>query len=117
MRNPGNLADLRDQVYFQSRLPAGSSDTDRHDTAGSVFALKTVGGGALVFYHLTARLSFASPQGEPLKLGIPGYYSSSQALTSATVDYADQFAVYIPAGSAGAAPIVIADASGITGRG
>jgi len=117
VRNPGNLADLRDQVYFQSRLPAGSSDTDRHDTAGSVFALKTVGGGALVFYHLTARLSLAPPQGEPLKLGIPGYYSSSQALTSATVDYADQFAVYIPAGSAGAAPIVVADASGITGRG
>ena len=25
VRNPGNLADLRDQVYFQSRLPAGSS--------------------------------------------------------------------------------------------
>ena len=117
VRNPGNLADLRDQVYFQSRLPAGSSDTDRHDTAGPVFALKTVGGGALVFYHLTARLSLASPQGEPLKLGIPGYYSSSQALTSAKVDYADQFAVYIPAGPAGAAPIVIADASGITGRG
>jgi len=117
LRNPGNLADLRDQVYFQSRLPAGSSDTDRHDTAGSVFALKTVGGGALVFYHLTARLSLASPQGEPLKLGIPGYYSSSQALTSATVDYADQFAVYIPAGPASASPIVIADASGITGRG
>jgi len=117
LRNPGNLADLRDQAYFQSRLPAGSAVTDRHDTSGLVFALKTVGGGALVFYHLTAWLSLASPQGEPLKLGIPGYYSSSQALTSATVDYADQFAVYIPAGSAGAAPIVVADASGITGRG
>jgi len=89
----------------------------RHDAAGSVFALKTLSGGALVFYHLTARLSLASPQGEPLKLGIPGYYSSSQALTSATVDYADQFAVNIPAGPAGAAPIVIADASGIAGRG
>ena len=93
VRNPGNLADLRDQVYFQSRLPAGST---RHRPARHgrpVFALKTVGGGALVFYHLTARLSLAPPQGEPLKLGIPGYYSSSQALTSATVDYADQFAV------------------------
>ena len=117
LKNPGNLTDLRDQAYFQARLPAGSAITDRHDTSGLVFALKTAGGGALVFYHLTARLSLASPQGEPLKLGIPGYYSSSQALTSATVDYADQFAVYIPAGSAGAAPIVIADASGITGRG
>ena len=117
LTNPGNLTDLRDQAYFQARLPAGSAITDRHDTSGLVFALKTADGGALVFYHLTVRLSLASPQGEPFKLGIPGYYSSSQALTSATVDYADQFAVYIPAGSAGAAPIVVADASGITGRG
>ena len=100
VRNPGNLADLRDQAYFQSRLPAGSADTDRHDTAGLVFALKTAGGGALVFYHLTARLSLTPPPGQTINLGIPGYYSSSQALTSAAVDYADQFAVYLPAGSA-----------------
>lgn len=117
VKNPGNLADLRDQEYFQSRLPAGSAGTDRHDTAGLVFALKTVGGGALVFYHLTARLTLAPPQGETFKIGIPGYYSASQALTSAAVDYADQFAVYLPGGSAGTAPAVIADASGITGRG
>ena len=115
VRNPGNLGDLRDQVYFQSRLPTGSADTDRHETAGLVFALKTVGGGALVFYHLTARLSLAPPPGQTINLLVPGYYSPSQALTSAAVDYADQFAVYLPAGSA--APAVIADASGITGRG
>ena len=117
VRNPGNLADLRDQEYFQSRLPAGSADTDRHYVAGLVFALKTVGGGALVLYHLTARLSLTPPPGETLKLGIPGYYSPSQALTSATVEYADQFAVNLPAGSGGTAPAVIADASGITGLG
>jgi hypothetical protein len=115
VRNPGNLADLRDQVYFQSRLPTGSADTDRHDTAGLVFALKTVGGGALVFYHLIARLSLAPPPGQTINLLVPGYYSPSQALTSAALDYADQFAVYLPAGSAD--PVVIADASGITGRG
>ena len=115
LKNPGNLADLRDQAYFQARLPAGSAVTDRHDTSGLVFALKTVGGGALVFYHLTARLSLTPPPGQTIQLGIPGYYSSSQALTSAAVDYADQFAVYIPAGSA--APAIVADASGITGRG
>ena len=117
VRNPGNLADLRDQAYFQSRLPAGSADTDRHYTGGLVFALKTVGGGALVFCHLTARLSLTPPPGQTINLGIPGYYSASQALTSAAVEYADQFAVYLPAGSAGTAPAVIADASGITGRG
>jgi hypothetical protein len=115
IRNPGNLADLRNQASFQSRLPAGSANIDRHDTAGLVFALKTVGGGALVFYHLTARLSLAAPPGRTINIRVSGYYSPSQALTSATVDYAEQFAVYLPAGSA--APAVIADASGITGRG
>ena len=117
LNNPGNLADLRDRAYFQTRLPAGSAVTDQHDTSGLVFALKTVGGGALVFYHLTARLSLVPPPGQTINPGIPGYYSSSQALTSATVEYADQFAVYLPAGSAGAAPTVVADASGITRRG
>ena len=115
LRNPGNLADLRDQAYFQSRLPAGSAVSDRHDTSGLVFALKTAGGGALVFYHLTVRLSLTLPPGQTIKVGIPGYFSPSQALTSATVDYADQFASYIPPGSAG--PAIVADASGITGRG
>ena len=99
-----------DQAYFQARLPAGSAVTDRHDTSGLVFALKTADGGALVFYHLTA-----SPPPQTIKLDIPGYHSPSQALTSATVDYADQFAVDIPAGSA--SPAVVADASGITGQG
>jgi hypothetical protein len=115
LKNPGNLADQRDQAYFHARLPAGSAVTDRHDTSGLVFALKTVGGGALVFYHLTARLSLAPPPGQTIQLSIPGFYSSSQALTSAAVNYADQFASYIPAGSA--SPAIVADASGITGQG
>ena len=88
--------------------------SDRHDTSGLAFALKTVGGGAVVFYHLTARLSLTPPPGQTIQLGIPGYFSSSQALTSATVDYADQFASYITPGSAG--PAIVADASGITGQ-
>ena len=115
LRNPGNLADLQDRTYFQSRLPAGSAVSDRHDNSGLAFALKTVGGGAMVFYHLTARLSLTPPPGQTIKLGIPGYFSSSQALTSATVDYADQFASYIPPGSAD--PAIVAVASGITGQG
>jgi hypothetical protein len=115
LKNPGNLADLRDQAYFQPRLPAGSAVTDRHGTSGLVFALKTAGGGALVFYHLTARLSLTPPPGQTIQLSIPGYYSSNQALIFAAVDYADQFASYIPAGSA--SPAIVADASGITGRG
>jgi len=54
----------------------------------------------LVFYHLTARLNLSPPPGQIIKLGIPGCYSPSQVLTSAAVDYADQFASYIR----GAAP-------------
>lgn len=114
-RNPGNLADLRGKAYFRAGLPAGSAVTGRHGASGLVFALKTTDGGALVFYQLTARLSLAPLPGQTIRLGIPGYYSPSQALTSAAVDYADQFASYIPPGSTG--PAIIADASGITGRG
>jgi hypothetical protein len=114
-KNPGNLADLRDLACLQARLPAGSAVADRHGTSGLVFALKTADGGALVFYHLTARLSLTAPPGQTIQLSIPGYYSPGQALTSAAVDYADQFASYIPAGSA--SPAIIADASGITGQG
>jgi hypothetical protein len=59
--------------------------------------------------------SLTAPPGQTINLRVSGYYSPSQALTSAAVDYAEQFAVYLLAGSA--PPAVIADASGITGRG
>ena len=36
VKNPGNLADLRDEAYFSGKLPAGSTDTDKHSaSAGS----------------------------------------------------------------------------------
>jgi len=38
--------------------------------------------------------------GQTINLGVYGYYSPSQALASAAVDYAEPFAVYLPAGSA-----------------
>jgi hypothetical protein len=113
VNNPGNLADLQDEAYFGTRLPDGSTDTDRHYVSGPVLGLKTADAGALMFYGLTARLSLAPPPGETFELGIPGYYSPSQALTSATVTYVDQFATYIPSGPA--TPRVVADASGIAG--
>ena len=75
VKNPGNLADLQDQASFRPRLPDGSADTDKHYVSGPVFGLKTVGGGALMFYGLTARLSLAPPPGGTFELGIPGYYS------------------------------------------
>ena len=113
MKNPGNLADLHDQASFRPRLPDGSADTDRHHVSGPIFGLKTVGGGALMLYGLTARLRLAPPPGRTFELGIPRCYSPSQTLTSATVIYVDQFAAYIPRGPA--SPRVVADASGIAG--
>ena len=83
--------------------------------SGRIFALKTVGGGVLVFYALTAQLTLAPPPGQTFQVGIPGFYSSSQTLTSATVDYTEQFATYIPPDQA--SPQILADASGITGQG
>ncbi|MDQ2740720.1 MAG: hypothetical protein M3Z66_00200, partial [Chloroflexota bacterium] len=77
--------------------------------------LKTAGGGVLAFYALKAQLTLAPPPGQTFQVSIPGFYSSSQTLTSATIGYAEQFASYIPAGSA--SPTIVADASGITGQG
>jgi hypothetical protein len=115
VRNPGNLADLRDEAYFSGKLPAGSAGTDRHWASGRVFALRTAGGGVLAFYALTAQLILAPPPGQTFHVSIPGFYSSSQTLTSATIGYAEQFATYIPPDQA--SPQILADASGITGRG
>jgi hypothetical protein len=115
VKNPGNLADLRDEAYFAGKLPPGSTDTDKHSAWGRVFALKTVGGGVLVFYALTSQLTLAPPPSQTFEVDIPGYYSSSQSLTAATVEYAEQFATYIPPDQA--SPQILADASGITGRG
>ena len=114
VKNPGNLADLRDEAYFGGKLPSGSTDTDKHSASGRVFALKTVGGGILMFYALTAQLTLAPPPGQTFQVSIPGFYSASQTLTSATIGYAEQFATYIPPDQA--SPQILADASGITGR-
>jgi hypothetical protein len=114
VKNPGNLADLRDGAYFSGKLPAGSTDTDKHTASGRIFALKTADGGVLAFYALTAQLTLAPPPGQTFQVSIPSFYSSSQTLTSATIGYAEQFATYIPPDQA--SPQILADASGITGR-
>ncbi|HLK79191.1 MAG TPA: hypothetical protein VKU77_36795 [Streptosporangiaceae bacterium] len=114
VKDPGNLADQRDEAYFSGKLPAGSTDAGKHAAWGQVFALKTAGGGVLAFYALTAQLTLAPPPGQTFQVSIPGFYSSSQTLTSATIGYADQFATYIPPDQA--SPQILADASGITGR-
>jgi hypothetical protein len=55
-----------------------------------------------------------SPPGQTFQVGIPGFYSSSQTLTSATVENAEQFATHIPPDQA--SPEIIADASSIIGQ-
>ena len=67
----------------------------------------------LAFYALTAQLTRAPLPGQTFQVGIPGVYSSSQTLTSVTVEYAEQFATYIPPDRG---PADLAYASGITGR-
>ena len=109
--SPPSLADQQALSYFRSHLPAGSTGMLQHFPAGSVFALKTAGGGVLAFYHLNARLSLAPPPGDTFEVGIAGFLSSTWVLTAADAGYVDQFATYIPPGSAH--PQIIADASGI----
>jgi len=82
----------------------------------AVFGLRTADGGAVLFYSVTAQLFLAPPPGETFQLDIPGYYSASQALTSAGVGYLEQFAAYDPPRGQ-AVPHMVADASGIASRG
>jgi hypothetical protein len=114
LRSPSNLVDLRDEAYFQSRMPNGSTDTDRHSASGPVFGLKTADGGVLMFYGVTAELHLAVPPRETFELSVPGYYSPGQPLASAALRYVEQFATFIPPGQA--SPQVVADASGIAGQ-
>jgi hypothetical protein len=113
---PANLADLRDKAFWRSRLPATATVTDTHlPASGPVFGLRTVNGGALLFYPMTARLTLAPPAGQTFRLAVPGYYSPSQTLTIARIGYVEQFAAYDPPGGQGI-PHIAADASSIAAR-
>ena len=115
--DPGNLADRANQRSWQAEA-ANATITDTHTAAagsdGQEFALLTEGGGALVFYTDAAELTITAPAGSQLHLTVPGFYSPSQPLTKATVNYLEQFAAYDPPAGDGA-PRIVADYSGITG--
>jgi hypothetical protein len=117
--DPGNLADRGDQKFWQGKI-AGAAVTDTHAAAagadGPEFALLTSDGGALAFYTDAAEVTITPPPGSALRLTIPGFYSPSQALAQARVSYLEQFAAYDPP-AGGGAPRVVADYSGITGKG
>ena len=117
----GNLADLRDEVFWRSGEGGAPLDTaDSHSVpADPVFGLKTTDGGALLFYTTAAQLTLTPQGGGAISgLSIPGYYSpsSSAGLTSATVGYVEQFATYVPAAMHGGRRIV-ADISSIASQG
>jgi hypothetical protein len=116
--DPGNLADLADQKFWQGKIPGGTV-TDTHTAAagadGQEFALRTADGGAVVFYTDAAQLTITPPAGTTLRLSIPAFYSPSQAVSVAGVSYLEQFAAYDPP-AGGGAPRVVADYSGITGK-
>jgi hypothetical protein len=115
--SPG-LADRESREFWRGKLP-GTRVHDAHTAAsgqaGQTFALRTVGGGALVFYTDSAELTFTPPAGTTLRLAVPGLYSAAQALTTARLAYLDQFAAYDPAAGSGPAT-VIAAYSGLTGK-
>lgn len=117
--DPGNLADRIDQQRWQAKVTGGRI-IDTHTAAsgadGQQLALRTIDGGAFVFYSDAAELTITPPSGSLLHLNVPGFYSSRQALTRVTVTYLEQFAAADPPATGGA-PRVVADYSGITRTG
>jgi hypothetical protein len=117
--DPGALADRSDELFWRGKLPTATV-TDAHTaatgSAGQTFALLTNDGGALVFYTDAAEVAITPPAGSAIHLTVPGLYSPAQALSRADLGYLDQFAANDPPAGAGA-PSVIAQYSGLTGKG
>jgi hypothetical protein len=116
--DPGNLADAGDARLWRKDVP-GVTITDTHAPAagadGQEYALLTSDGGALVLYTDAATLTVTPPPGSVLHVTIAGFYSPSQALTTAGISYLEQFAAYDPP-AGGGAPRIVADYSAITGK-
>jgi hypothetical protein len=116
--SPGNLADAKDLQSFRASLPVGTNLTNQHAAAaGPIFGLRLTGGGALLFCAVTARLTVTAPVGRTVALNVPGFFSPGSPVTHAVIDYQEQFAVVDPARGHGPLGPVVADYSGITGRG
>jgi hypothetical protein len=106
------LGDLHDKAFWHSRLPPGSTQLDQHQVSpGSIYALRTTDGGALIIYNLAASLTLAAPDATPFTMTIAGIFDGKDSMRSAQVNYDEQFAVYEAAG-ASATPAVIAHESG-----
>jgi hypothetical protein len=117
--DPGNLADQTDERRGLAEVPGGTVTDSRAAASGAngqEFALRTTDGGALVFYTDTAQLTVTPAAGHALHLTVPGFLSSTQSMSSATVNYLEQFATYDPP-AGGGDPRVVADYSGIVSAG
>jgi hypothetical protein len=110
-----NLSPLLDQSFWRQHMPAGSGVTQTWRPSGPVYGLATSGGGALLLYPGTSQLTLTPPRHKRLGIRIPGYYSARHPVTIAKISYALQFAAIDPPGHGQAQ--VIADTSGIAGRG
>ena len=120
--SPGNLADQQALAALGREFPGTSSETDRHSaTAEPVFGLRTINGGALLFYDVAAQVTVTAQAGSTLPLNVPGFLSPGNPAARATLDYLEQFAGYDPPapgagqGAQEPAPSIVAEYSGITG--
>jgi hypothetical protein len=107
-----NLGDLHDQAFFQGLAPGQLNVQDMHaTTADRVYALQTTGGGALVFYDISATLTISTVYGQLFSLKYSGFITGTQQDSNFEVEYREQFAVYEPVGTP-ATPQVVAENSG-----
>jgi hypothetical protein len=120
---PANLADQQALAALRREFPAPSFETDRHFAVSkAVYGLRTVDGGALLFYDVAAQVTVTAQANETLPVNVPGFLSPDNPVARATLDFLEQFATYDPPGAAGhgpqgSAPSVVADYSGITSAG
>jgi serine/threonine protein kinase len=114
--DPGDLTDSGESEALQQSLPAKSKVTvTRSGAASPLFGLRTTNGGALLFYDVTADLTVDAPAGKTVSLKVPGFFSTADPVSSAVIDYDEEFATEDPLRGTGTVS-VIADYSGITGR-
>jgi hypothetical protein len=120
---PANLADQQALAALRREFPAPSFETDRHFAVSkAVYGLRTVDGGALLFYDVAAQVTVTAQANDTLPVNVPGFLSPDNPVARATLDFLEQFATYDPPGAAGhgpqgSVPSVVADYSGITSAG
>jgi hypothetical protein len=116
--DPAEVADLHDRSVFNSHGKGELTITNHHaTTSDQVYALRTTGGGALVFYDLSAAMVLSPGAGFAglFSIDYPDLITKGKNEdASFEVDYREQFAVYEPQGTP-ARPQVVAQSGGAVG--